>query len=284
MKWTLLLAFALFGCASATETDVISVGFENHAPGQAYDRPTQDKDWTLLKNPTRMDADHAVISDQERASGQQSLQITYPAGLQSVKQTEWAIPARRSNYLSYRVKFASDFVFNGAGGKNGGKLPGLAGQPSNETKGLCTGGDACEIGNGFSARLMWRTDGAAVLYLYDLEKTRNGRRYGEDIAFANGARFKPGQWHQIEQLVTLNKPGQADGHIRLWMDGDLVVDLRNREIIGDQEAVDTVLFSTFFGGNDPNWFPRDPQTAWFDDFTVTPNRETAISLSNRDPS
>lgn len=250
---------------------ILSVGFENaaYAAGDPYGKAAQSADWTVKGNPRLMAAETSITS-QEAASGKRSLKVRYAAGEQAVKQAFWTLPPRQSYTLSYKVKFADGFTFNGAedfgagDGKDGGKLPGLAGFGLDGS--ICSGGMSCLDGGGFTARLMWRTDGEAVLYLYDLTKSRAGTKFGEDIAF--GQRFIPGRWHEIRQTVTLNTPGKADGSIVMFMDNQAVISIAGRELVGSGEQVDHVLFSTFFGGNAPQWFPRTDQYAYFDDFEV----------------
>ena len=267
-------------CASHP-APIIHVDFENPAyqAGAAYNELAQKQDWTLAGGTTRMDT-QTEITSQQAVSGTHALKVSYPAGQQDVKQAAWVIPGQKSYHLRYKVKFAQDFDFNGAAGaesgKNGGKLPGLAARPTQDKHSLCTGGAVCDPGAGFSARLMWRTDGAGVLYLYDLTKSRTGQKWGEDIAFSQGTKFTPGKWHTIDQFVNLNSIGKANGHIKLWLDGKLMVHVSDREIIGGEEKVDTVLFSTFFGGNTPDWFPASLQTAYFDDFEIWQDLPTSL--------
>ena len=272
--WVCVAMMFIAGCAAPDRS--ISIDFENpsYNVGDAYDAASQASDWNVLNMPTRMDVDHAIISDDVASSGRRSLKITYPAGVQSVKQAIWGIPGRSEYRLEYKVRFTDNFDFNGRAGAqsglNGGKLPGLAALPEDGTR-VCTGGQSCDVGRGFSARLMWRTDGVGVLYLYDLTKSRTGQTWGEDIEFSNAAKFTPGQWLQIRQDIVLNMPGQANGSVKIYLDGDLVVELQDREIIGGAEKIDVVLFSTFFGGNTEEWYPAQDQIAYFDDFVVSSN-------------
>lgn len=265
---------ALSFAACAGPSAVKTVDFENpaYAIGDAYNKAAQSADWDVTHSGTRMDSDHAIISEDYAASGARSLRIIYPKNQQSVKQASWHIPGKPAYTLRYKVRFADDFEFNGqagaSSGKNGGKLPGLAARPVDD-KGICTGGQSCDFGRGFSARLMWRTDGAGLLYLYDLTKSRTGETWGENFEFAGGAKFTPGVWHSIRQDIILNTPGQANGSVTVWLDGRRVVRVDGREIIGGDEHIDTVLFSTFFGGNMPHWYPAVDQTAYFDDFVIS---------------
>lgn len=59
--------------------------------------------------------------------------------------------------------------------------------------------------NGFTARYMWREDGAAELYLYHMDKPGE---YGERFKFVNDdgdpIKFEPGTWHNLVQRVQIN--------------------------------------------------------------------------------
>ena len=244
----------------------IRVNFENSAYGigDNYDRDNQAKDWDLIG--TNLDDGGAVITNDESASGSRSLAISYPANAKAVRSSFWRLEGSKTYYLQYKVRFADDFTFNGQGGKNGGKLPGLGAAKTGNKYQVCSGCEPCSTGNGFSARLMWRTDGVGVLYMYDVSKTV---ACGEDIYFKNGKKFKRGVWHTITQRVTLNDNGKGNGQIQVYLDDDEVIDIKGRKIVGAGELVDRMLFTTFFGGNDLRWYPTSEQTAYFDDFVVS---------------
>ena len=156
--------------------------------------------------------------------------------------------------LHYEVRFAPGFDF-----AKGGKLPGLFG---GEAPRGCL---PEELSLGFSARLMWRAQGAGELYLYAPNRSTG---CGESIG--RGAwRFVPGFWTSIDQEVTVNAPGQANGRVRIWVDGRKVIErtdlvLRNEAGIG----VDGLLFATFFGGSDPSWASPKAQSAEFRNFEI----------------
>lgn len=63
--------------------------------------------------------------------------------------------------FSYSVYFSDGFDF-----VKGGKLPGLYGGESLESAKSCSGGRQDERDTCFSARMMWRADGAGELYNY----------------------------------------------------------------------------------------------------------------------
>ena len=161
-------------------------------------------------------------------------------------------------YCSYRVRFAPGFDF-----VRGGKLPGLVGGSHP------TGGRPAD--DGFSARLMWRTGGAVVHYVY---YPRQSTTYGVDLPYLLAgapARFQPGAWHRVEHRVVMNTPGRADGILQAWIDGQPALDERDRVWRLDASVhVDALYFSTFFGGNDPSWGPSRDESVDFDDFVVSP--------------
>lgn len=163
-------------------------------------------------------------------------------------------PGAEARCLSYRVRFSPGFDF-----ALGGKLPGLAGGEAPR------GCGAAELARGFSARLMWRAQGAGELYLYAPDRAA---RCGDSLG--RGAwHFVPMRWADIAQEVILNRPGAADGVVRIWVDGRRVLERRDLMLRETAEVrVNGVLFATFFGGNDPRWAsPRD-QWADFKDLTL----------------
>ena len=265
-----LSAFCLAAFVAVTSAvPEYDVGFENSAysVGETYDGPNQREDWdTLYGDPVNMSGDGAIISSDEASSGSRSLRIRYPANEREIHQSPWELNGARTYYLSYRLFFEEDFEFNGQGGSDGGKLPGLAGSASDDKYFICSGGRPCGSGRGFSARLMWRTDGLGELYLYDVS---NPNKYGDRIEFDSQRTFKKGAWQTITQKVTLNRPGSEDGSIKVWLDGEVVVDVQGRKIVDGDEQVDTLYFSTFHGGSDEDWTPGQEQFAYFDDFVVS---------------
>lgn len=159
--------------------------------------------------------------------------------------------------LSYYVRFSDDFDF-----VKGGKLPGLFGGDSQ------SGGDEADGTNGFSTRFMWRKNGAGELYAY--LPTSKKKEYGSSIGRGQW-QFKPGVWYRLEQEVILNQPGLADGRVRVWLDGQQVLNKTGLTFRStDQLKINGIFFSTFFGGNDKSWAtPRDVHVD-FANFAVTP--------------
>lgn len=155
-------------------------------------------------------------------------------------------PGAEARCLSYVVRFEEGFAF-----ARGGKLPGLYG---GQAPSGCT---AAELSRGFSARLMWREGGVGELYLYAPDRRA---RCGESIG-RGSFRLVPGTTHVLAQEVVLNRPGAADGAIRLWLDGRPVLEATGLTLREDASVrVEGLFFSTFFGGADPSW--ASPRTQW----------------------
>lgn len=213
----------------------------------------------------------AVIPD-PNGQFERVLRVRYPAGSASPAVTrQTGAPLGGAQFyanlglapqnrlrLSYYLRFSENFDF-----VKGGKLPGLFGGEG------ASGGDNPDGTNGFSTRLMWRRQGDGEVYAY-LPTARE--EYGTSIGRGSW-RFRPGVWHHIEQEVTLNRPGSANGRVRVWFDGTLVLNqggLRFRTV--DRLQINGLFFSTFFGGNDPSW--ATPQDVYIDfaDFSVSGGR------------
>jgi len=161
-------------------------------------------------------------------------------------------------FLRYFVRFPANFEF-----VKGGKLPGLVGGSAP------TG--CVDDTTGFSARMMWRTGGAAVQYMYFPEKMN---ACGDDYPYTSGGSevvFEPGTWHTVEHRLVMNTPGEHDGVLQAWFDKKPALDEQAFlfRLAGASYGVDTLYFSTFFGGSDGTWAPPSAQTADFDDFIVS---------------
>jgi hypothetical protein len=158
-------------------------------------------------------------------------------------------------YLRYWVRFPTDFEF-----VRGGKLPGLFGG----TK--VSGGEHPDGTNGFSTRLMWRSGGAGEVYLYAPHES------GTSLGRGNWT-WPRGAWTCVEEQVVLNRPGEGDGAVTVWLDGTEV--LTQRDILYrtvDQLRIEGIFFSTFFGGADPGWAPDRDQHVDFAGFAFSDQR------------
>lgn len=165
--------------------------------------------------------------------------------------------------LSYAVRFCEDFDF-----ARGGKLHGLG--PARPV----AGGNRVTADR-WSARAMFRRGGGLQSYVYSQNKPS---RYGEGVV-AKNFRFAPGRYYRLTLEVRLNDVGQANGSMRILVDGEQVLSHRNirfRSSDAEGALINTLMFNTFHGGHDPQWAPRDARgrfakvCAYFDDLLAAP--------------
>ncbi|KAF4610734.1 hypothetical protein D9613_006650 [Agrocybe pediades] len=180
--------------------------------------------------------------------------------------------------FGYSVFFPEGFAFN-----LGGKLPGLYGGNSEEQAIGCSGGSrstAC-----FSARLMWRENGAGEFYTYlppytipafsannkvcnVAPKSDCNPEYGASVG--RGAfKFATGAWTTISERVKLNDVGQANGELELFVNGQSVINVGGL-ILRDSAAgrIRGMQMQTFFGGSKPQFKSPKDQDLFFSDFSV----------------
>ncbi|KAG5641804.1 hypothetical protein DXG03_004170 [Asterophora parasitica] len=180
--------------------------------------------------------------------------------------------------FGYSVYFDAGFAFN-----KGGKLPGIYGGNSDEDAVGCSGGrrsTAC-----FSARLMWRSEGAGEFYTYlppytDARFAANKKQcnvapqsdcnptYGASVG--RGAfQFAAGQWTTVSERVRLNDVGKANGELELFVNGKSVISVSGL-ILRDSSAgrMRGIQMQTFFGGSSPDFASPKSQNAYFSDFSV----------------
>lgn len=247
------------GGGDATRTELFRATFEGQAVG-TYEESMVPTDFGAAP-PWNNGLDDGRATIVEEAGGK-FLRVTYPAGLFGPANAgvQFQIPFSTSHeelYFAYRVRFSTGFDF-----VKGGKLPGLVGGTSP------TGCNPNE--DGFSARNMWRTGGAAVQYVYWPEQPNT---CGDDLRYDDGPSpksFTPGVWQTVEHRVRMNTPGVADGVMQAWVDGELALsdEARLWRKEGATFSIDTLYFSTFFGGGDASWAPATAQVADFDDLVV----------------
>lgn len=183
-------------------------------------------------------------------------------------------------YLEYKVKFDDNFFW-----ATGGKLPGLGGSSSgvnSETTGRGTIPSGCKYNeNGWSARLMWRRNRAQttnpylILYSYFADKEDGSKRYDGDCGDAKRiySNLNDNTWYTIRQYVKLNTPGQNDGVVTMWVNGEQTYHNTKEKIRNAGKGnlkINALIMNTYRGGSrtDPVWHsPRD-EYAFFDDFKV----------------
>jgi len=169
--------------------------------------------------------------------------------------------------LSYDIYFSPGFDW-----VKGGKLPGLFGGATN-----CSGGrhsDLC-----FSTRLMWRTNGDGEVYAYIPTQQdpalchQTGNLCNPDYGASLGRgdwRFKTGVWQTITQHVTLNTPTQLNGKVKVWFNGQPVLEFTNINFRNTPDIlIEGLFFSTFFGGSDASWAPTADCYTYYKNFAIS---------------
>ena len=124
--------------------------------------------------------------------------------------------------LSYSVWVPHDFKTG-----DGGVLPGLAseietGKDAAPVDGKAEASEAASITKPFRVRAQWRRDGSIGIFQAPNMATASVISGDRD-----GSKLGLGRWTRIEQEIVLNTPGQANGKLRLWVDGKLTVDRGN---------------------------------------------------------
>lgn len=242
-----------------------SIDFEQPGSSEGFDIP----DWLSygLKGIGYLSAPERASIDKHVAhSGQQSLKVIFPKSSvgpsRGGHQATILLEPREQYYLSYWLRFGDDFSWGNI--EQGGKLPGLA---QGKT---CSGGDVCDGTNGFTARYMWRENGAAVLYLYHMDKPG---QWGENYPLiAEGGEpffFKPGEWVNLVQRVMINSGELANGEVQVWVNGVEALDLKGLRFVTGGRKIDTFYVSTFHGGNSPEWGPLNDSYLWIDDIRIS---------------
>jgi hypothetical protein len=158
-------------------------------------------------------------------------------------------------YVSYKLRFSKGFD-----PVKGGKLPGMMGGQGN------TGGKQATGFDGWSARMMWRAEAAAVFYVYHADmpsKFGDVYKWGE----VETRQFPAGEWVQVEHRIVMNSSDDKNGILQGWYNGVLALDkrdMRYRKV--DGFAIDGFYFSTFFGGASDDFAATRNETIDFDDF------------------
>lgn len=156
-------------------------------------------------------------------------------------------------YFRYYLRFGESWD----PAKEGGKLPGLAG-----TYGQAGwGGRKADGRNGWSARgsffkISDQTSPASHLrgignYIYHADTPE---RYGEISGWGLGptGALEKNRWYAVEQHVRLNRPGEHDGILRAWVDGQLAFErtsIRFRDI--RKLRIESLWMNVYHGGTRP---------------------------------
>ncbi|WP_242535775.1 polysaccharide lyase [Streptomyces albidoflavus] len=259
-------------------------GFERPAAGGPYtlDQWAQDG-WNLDPNYTPQGWQNRTRVDTSTPAhtGSKSLRVHYPKGkigpIDSGALAPFALPKAREYYLSFWVKFSSDFSWGTSlyAGKVG---LGLAGGRA------CSGGQACDGTNGFTSRPIWdKSSGKAGIYYYSMN---HESQYGDAIILQRDGtdiNWPKNQWVNIVQRLKVNTVSGStvnpDGEIEVFYNGQSAAKKTGLRFVSNGDQIDKAYFSSFAGGGTPEFAPTTDGYIWVDDVKVSTNRSDICELS-----
>ena len=163
-------------------------------------------------------------------------------------------------YFRYYLRLADDWD-----PPRGGKFPGFSG-----TYGRAGwGGRPVDGTDGWSARGLFdgQRDGRTPIGWYSYHMDMRGR-YGSHWRWEiDQGGLENNRWYCIEQYVRLNHPERADGILRGWVDGQLVLektDLRFRAV--DTLRVQAVWVNIYLGGS---WTAERDHHLYLDEMVIS---------------
>jgi hypothetical protein len=258
---------------SALAVVIYENDFEDDTVG-TYTTTNLSMDWNGTTSNDGVDEGRVSIVNDSNTVGDKSLVVMYPKDLSNTGKSQWKMNLGSSYdelYLSYRLRFDDNFDF-----VRGGKLPGFCGGECN------SGGDPPDGTDGWSARMMWRTDGSGgsplnpnqaniVQYVYhpDQAGTNADDIKWDDGTLADWKHFDSDVWYHLQHRIVMNTPGQSNGIIQAWLDGEMVLNQQNMRFRDNSTfGIDWLYFSTFFGGSSEVWEASKDEHAYYDDFVV----------------
>ncbi len=233
---------------------VLDEGFDEH-PGafKPYTEAMVQQEWAGTSGYKGLDGRTLV--------GNSVIQAFYPKGkiLGQVTGFTWFTKLSdtpQEAIMEYKLKFEKGFDWT-----KGGKLPGLCG-------GTCPRGCTDDSTGGFTTRLMWQRDAGMIVYAYYPTKDKDQNNCGEHWDFSKT--IADDTWVTLRQHVKLNTPGQFDGALKMYMDGQLVQTKDDALFrLDDKVAIDFAYITTYVGGSSvADFAPDHDQHVQFDSFKV----------------
>ncbi len=207
----------------------------------------------------------AVVVPSKGVNGSKGLEVTYVSIYKGSGRVKGFFPlSKKTNEasLSYDVKFSEDFQF-----VLGGKMHGLG--PDEVVT-----GDWKVRPDGWSSRIMWRQEGKIETVLCLQDQRDKWGEYKSNEHF----RFKREKYYAVTLYTRLNTAyDKKDGEVKVYVDGQLLIKYDNAYFWKDpvkDARISQFLFSTFHGGGDAKWAPKDKNGnfinvhATFDNFIV----------------
>lgn len=276
--FTKIFAAILFLFSSISYSQVIDeVDFENWSDNHKYVKSNLQSDGLNPNSGKGFDDGRAYVDDDmphATSGGSKALKVTYPANNYGTNGTgvnsAFRFTGITEAYATYLVRFDENFDWGGT--SEGGKLPGL-GSGDN-----CSGCKTCTGSNGMTARLMWRTAGKGVLYLYHMDK--NGSCGDDfDLKRPNGSTFyfQKGVWYKISERVKINTGSSNNGEVEIWIDDEQALLRTGLKFVTNGGKVDNLYFSTFHGGGSSAWAPGNTSYIWYDDVKIAKSKADVVN-------
>lgn len=233
------------GSQSPAVPAIFSSGFDNDAALTAIGPITRRANHAIVPDPDDP-ANHALrvaVDEGEHYGG------SFTIDLADHMENE---PTRL--YFRYRIRFDASWAPTSTG-----KLPGFGG-----TYGRAGwGGRPADGRNGWSARGEFGPPdehGRIPIgsYVYHADMVERGQTYGNGNWW--DAALERERWYVIEQEIQLDtvttadgvSVGQADGWLRAWVDGRLVLDRQGLHLRDSEDlAIETVWANVYHGGKTP---------------------------------
>lgn len=178
--------------------------------------------------------------------------------------------------LQYDVKFG--YVSSPFDWAMGGKIPGLGGGKN------YSGCVSTEAGDGWTSRLMWRTEdnGKAYLmpYLYYADKqTRCGDDFGAKYFGKDGKGLRSGIWYRVRMEITMNTNADYNGSLKIiiqdnvgndkWTQPSILIDKQNIRYATKPEGleIDQLMTGVYRGGSNVKWASATDGYIFFDNLS-----------------
>lgn len=248
---------ATFGTNAAADTNT---------NGMLVHETFEDSSYTQNFSSTWKQGNYDDLTTSESREGDNSLEVRFASGGHYGISCKFdPVQAGVTNselqemYANYWVKFESGFD----GGSDGSKLPG----PVNVEPGGGKGGDASNGTNGWSARGSFVDAGSSGIqlsyYVYHMDMS------GQWGDYFTATTVPRDTWVHVEQYIKLNTTSgsgaNADGELKMWVDGTQHVNKTNMRFTEEPERGINYQFATRYGGNETS--PKD-QSVYFDKWAV----------------
>lgn len=176
--------------------------------------------------------------------------------------------------LEYDVRFGDDtnvFEFGW-----GGKIPGLGGGKN------YSGCNATTAGDGWTSRVMWRTDNLGkayfIPYIYYVDKPSTcGDNFNQTYYGHDGSGLVSGKWYHVKMEVQMNTGEAYNGKLKItvleqeesgWSDPQVLIEKHDIRFATKSEGleIDQILTGVFRGGSTLDWSVPTDGYVYFDNF------------------